>query len=71
MFVEDTDRVEWRGLRVKQVMNVTDVEDKKPISEDNVFWVASMTKISPYENKILFVSHVFRCFSGSGICLRH
>src|SRR5258706_14900148 len=32
-------------VRYKNLLGYADVEAKKPISEDNVFWVASMTKM--------------------------
>ncbi len=33
------------GVRYRNLMGYADVEAKKPISEDNVFWIASMTKM--------------------------
>ncbi len=33
-------------VHYKNLLGYADVEAKKPISEDNVFWVASMTKMS-------------------------
>lgn len=32
-------------IHYKNLLGYADVEAKKPISEDNVFWIASMTKM--------------------------
>ena len=32
-------------VHYKNLLRYADVESKKPISEDNVFWIASMTKM--------------------------